>query len=111
MYETYLLPGKDNNLAFAQLTLEQDVRKMCGENGEDYNQIKPVEDEDWEGDGPEVIRIYPSDEDAMRLKPDKNGFRKVEYVVRLTFRDARERVTKVERFSAIELYKPKVTRP
>ncbi len=100
VYFTYLFSGKDANLNGAFLALQQQAKKMCGEN---YDVIvKATETESWKWSGPEVVRSYPPDSDIKRINPDKNGFRLVKYNVRLTYLDPQGRVTKVENFTALD---------
>lgn len=101
VYQTYIVTGKDNNLVGAGLALEQHAQQMCGDNS-----FLAAEKVEWKWTGPEIMRLYPPDAEIERIAPDAKGFRRVPYKVRLTFRDARGTVAKVEDYDATYLDGP-----
>lgn len=98
VYQTYLLPGKDDNLTGTCLTLMSNATQMCGA----YDAVSKAREKDWRWNGPEVVRKYPSEREIEQIKPDKSGFRDVLYEVHLTYRDPQGRVTNVETFKVSE---------
>ncbi|MGA2183828.1 MAG: hypothetical protein ABSH47_12425 [Bryobacteraceae bacterium] len=104
LYQNYM--GKDRNLTDVQLVLEEHATEVCGEG---FDVIQAAEGDgatDWKWTGPEVRRLYPSDGEIERIKPDADGYRSVQYEVRLTHRDPQGRVTKVESFKALDRLPP-----
>jgi len=99
VYENYLLTEKDRNLKGVYLTLVDHAQQMCGET---YDVYKVTQTKDWRWDGPQVTREYPPEREIHKIQPDSNGFRTVEYKVRLTYIDGRGRVAKVENFTALD---------
>lgn len=102
VHYTYVDSKKDPNLNGVVLTLVGNIQKMCGRQGENFNGWEPLLDRNWKWDGPEVTRTYPPDSEIERITPNE-GFRRVTYKVRLTYRDPQGRVGRVENFSAIDL--------
>ncbi len=100
---TYVLSGKDQNLNGPFLTLEIRAKELCGES---FDVHKATVTKTWKWSGPEVVRNYPSDSEIKRISPDSNGFRLVKLNVRLTYRDAQGRVTKIENYTALEKFPP-----
>ncbi|HTC92876.1 MAG TPA: hypothetical protein VK699_05435 [Terriglobales bacterium] len=106
VYRTYVVTGKDNNLAGVVLALQTHAQQMCGGN---YN-VWVVSEEQWRWNGPEVVRIYPSDEEIEKLKPNAKGFRTVRYRVQLLHRDTKGEVIRVDNFVSWYLDGPRNTR-
>jgi hypothetical protein len=103
VYQTYLITGKDSNLNGAYLTLERSAQQTCGKG---YDDVASATRKGTGWSGPEVRRTYPSDSSIERLKPDSDGFRTVQYEVRLTYRDQQGRVTRVENFKVTDRLPP-----
>lgn len=101
VYEKYLFTEKDRNLKGVYLTLVGHAQQMCGEQ---YDVLKASQTKEWLWNGPQVTREYPPEREIHKIQPDSNGFRTVEYKVRLTYIDAGGRVTKVENFTTKESY-------
>jgi hypothetical protein len=97
---TYLDTGRDRNLNGAYLTLWDRAQRECGDG---YDVLK-AEQSHW--NGPEVMRKYPPDSAIERIAADGKGFRRVQYEVRLAYRDAQGQIAKVETFSASEVLPP-----
>lgn len=102
MWNTYLLTEKDSNLNGAFLSLVTYATLQCGPTYPPY----AVTEQDWQWDGPKVLRNYLADEVIQQLKPDEKGFRTVPYQVQLIYRDAKRKVVKVESFTAYEKLPP-----
>jgi hypothetical protein len=75
------------------------AQQICGET---YDVYKATQNNKWHWDGPQVTREYPSEKELHKIQPDSNGFRTVEYKVRLTYLDAGGRVIKVDNFTALD---------
>jgi hypothetical protein len=106
IYQTYLLTARDENLRGPYLVVEAHASEMCGKK---YDVRKAAKGgSQW--NGPEVTRTYPPDAVIEQLRPDRDGFRSVDYAVRLTFRDPQGHVTKVENFIARDLLPPSLKR-
>jgi hypothetical protein len=103
VYQNYLLTEKDKNLNGIYLTLVDHARQMCGEA---YDVYKVTQTKEWHWDGPQVTREYLPEREIHKIQPDSNGFRTVEYKVRLTYIDAGGRVIKVENFTALDKLPP-----
>jgi hypothetical protein len=107
VYRTYLITEKDRNLNGAYLRLSQTAEEQCAKK---FEYVYHATMEDWRWNGPEVTRIYPPDRVIEHIKPKKSGFRPMQYLIVLTYRDAQGHVTKTESYSAIEdlppFYKP-----
>lgn len=99
VYENYLLTEKDKNLNGVYLTLVDHAQQMCGEQSDVY---KVTQTKEWRWDGPQVTREYPLEREIHKSQPDSNGFRTVEYKVRLTYIDPGGRVIKVDNFTALD---------
>ena len=99
VYRTYLLTSKDPRLRGAYLTLEHYATQMCGKA---HDTVRVVSDTEWRWTGPDVMRLYPPDDQIEKLTPDANGFRTVQYDVRVTYRDPQGHAMKVEKFKALE---------
>ena len=101
VYRTYLINGKDRNLNSTYLTLTGNAQHECGK---DFSEVSTLVSQDqlrW--NGPEVQRTYPSDAIIDQIPPDSRGFRRVTYAVRLTFRDEKGQVIRVDAFNATEI--------
>jgi hypothetical protein len=103
VYQNYLITEKDRNLNGAYLGLCDYALQMCGEQ---YDVLKATETKGWLWNGPQVTRKYPPEREINQIQPDSKGFRTVDYKVRLTYRDLRGIVTKVENFTALERLPP-----
>lgn len=103
VYQNYLLTEKDRNLKGVYLTLEDHARKMCGEQ---YEVVEATQTKNWQWNGPQVTRKYPSTREINKIKPDSKGYRTVEYKVHLTYRDLGGTVTKVENFTSLDKLPP-----
>lgn len=104
VYQTYLTTGKDRNLNGTYLTLVSKAEQMCGEGLVAINEA--ASSRDWRWNGPEVTRTYPSDSKIEQIRPDSKGFRTVEYLVQVTYRDKHGRITKVDNFTARDILPP-----
>lgn len=103
VWQTYLVTEKDPNLTGAYLSLEIRAAEKCGEH---YDVSNAVQLKNWRWTGPDVLRVYPPDNEIQQIRPDGRGFRTVEYKVRLTYRDRQGNVTKVENFAAFDRLPP-----
>lgn len=103
VWQTYLVTGKDSNLYGIQLDLESHAAKACGGR---YNILKATQSKDWRWDGPAVMRVYPPDSKIRELKPDRAGFRSVEYMVRLSYVDVPGGATRIVSFTAPDRLPP-----
>jgi hypothetical protein len=101
--QNYFTNGKDRKLVGVVLTLWDHARRMCGAH---FDALEATEAKDWRWSGPEVTRDYPPDSEIDQIPPDSHGFRSVRYSVRLTYRDPGGRVTRVENFTALDLFPP-----
>jgi hypothetical protein len=99
VYQNYLLTEKDKNLNGVYLTVLDHTQQLCGEK---YDVYKATQAPEWSWDGPQVTRVYPIENEIHKIKPESNGFRTVEYKVRLTYKDAVGRVVKVDNFTALD---------
>ena len=103
VYQNYLLTERDKNLNGVFLTLWDHAQQVCGEN---YDILKATETKEWQWTGPEITREYPSGKEIQKIKPDGNGFREVQYKVRLIYKDAGGGVLKADNFTAIDRFPP-----
>ncbi len=103
VWRTYLLSGKDRNLNGTYLTLLTNAGQMCGKG---YDVSKAASDQEWRWNGPEVTRTYPSDSKIEEIRPDSKGFRTVQYLVQVTYRDQQGRITKVDNYTALDRLPP-----
>ena len=99
VYQNYLLTGKDQNLNGVYLTLVDHAQQICGERYDVYNATQA---EDWQWEGPQVIREYPTESEVLKIKSDNKGYRTIKYKVHLIYLDKDSRVKNVEDFNAIE---------
>lgn len=99
VYQTYITTGKDRNLNGPYDALESHAEKVCRKG---YEMFKAAWASKWRWNGPEVTRTYPSDSTIEQIRPDIKGFRTVEYLVQVTYRDKQGRITKVENYTALD---------
>ena len=103
VYENYLLTQKDTNLNLAFLTLLEHAQQMCGEKFDVY---KATQNTEWQWNGPQVMREYPSEKEINEIQPDSKEFRTVAYKVRVIYRDLKGIVIKTEHFPALDRLPP-----
>ena len=105
IYFTYLLTFKDRNLNGPFLQLASHVDEVCGDAA---NGIELGMQRDWNWNGPEVVRTYPSDDVIKRIqlepmrKSAKTMGRWVPYTIQLVYRNKQGMVTKTETYSSRE---------
>jgi hypothetical protein len=104
VYFMYLLSGADRNLNGPFLVLERNVHQVCG--WEDAAVAEATESKSWQWNGPEVFRVFPTEEVIESIHPEEKDGRSVgrwvPFTVRLVFHDAKGGITKIENFSTRE---------
>jgi hypothetical protein len=100
IFQTYLLSGKDSNLNGSYLELVDHAQRICGEKYSDV--LNATQAKEWQWEGPQVKREYPTDAEIVKIKPDSNGLRSVKYKVHLIYFDKEGHAVKVEDFNAVE---------
>lgn len=106
--DTYVLSEKDLNLKGTFLTLKMHANEMCKDKESvleaDTTWVyKAIDHENWQWNGPEVTRKYPSNAEIERIKPDTHNVRTVPFKVTLTYHDSQGRIVKTDTFAAHEL--------
>lgn len=105
VYSSYLITFKDRNLNGPFLHLAARISQECGD---DKDGMELGMQKNWQWNGPEVVRTYPSNDVIKRIKkePMRKGAttlgRWVPYTIVLICRDKDARETKTETYSSRE---------